>query len=325
MRSIFQVLGTLFALVAPAVAAGGGTVEFQGMCDASGAVVVGKNRFLVADDEDSVLRVYDVDKGGAPVAAIDIAPALELPVKKKTPETDLEAATRIGPHALWLTSHGRNSKGKKQPSRLRFFATTIPEGGGALALEGRPYTGLLEDLLAAPALARFGLREAEARAPKEPGGLNLEGMTARPDGKSVVIGFRNPVPGGRALIVSLLNPLELLRDARARLGEPMLVDLQGRGVRSISFWRGRYLIVGGGISDEKTSALYTWDGRSGRGRPIAGLSLDGWNPEAFVSYPHRSEVLLLSDDGSRPSDGVACKDLPEAGRKRFRGLWVKVP
>ena len=41
----------------------------------------------------------------------------------------LEAATRIGAHALWLTSHGRNSKGKRQDARLRFFATTVPENG----------------------------------------------------------------------------------------------------------------------------------------------------------------------------------------------------
>ena len=310
---------------APSTAGGNRTVEFTGMCDASGAVIVGKSRFVVADDEDNVLRVYDVERGGGPLASIDLSPVLDLPAKKKPPETDLEAATRIGPHALWLTSHGRNSKGKRQPSRLRFFATTVPEDGTPLQLEGKAYGDLLEDLLSAPELATFGLREAEGRAPKEPGGLNIEGMTARPDGKSVIIGFRNPIPRGRALVVPVLNPLDVLQGQRAQVGAPVLLDLQGRGVRGISFWRGRYLIVGGGIADEKPSALFTWDGKSERARKVAVPALTGFNPEGFVSYPDRSEVLLLSDDGSRPVGGTPCKDLTNSATKSFRGLWVKVP
>src|SRR5690606_15608234 len=34
-------------------------VEFEGACDASGAVPVDEMHFAVADDEDNVLRVYD--------------------------------------------------------------------------------------------------------------------------------------------------------------------------------------------------------------------------------------------------------------------------
>ncbi len=132
-----------------------------------------------------------------------------IPSKKKAPETDLEAATILGDRALWLTSHGRNSQGKPQPSRLRLFATT-GGSGSPLRLIGQPYTHLLDDLLRAPALASFGLQAAAQKAPKEPGGSNIEGMTAQPDGRSVIIGFRNPVPQGKALVLPLLNPLEML-------------------------------------------------------------------------------------------------------------------
>jgi hypothetical protein len=311
---------TLAAAAAPA-----STVEFIGMCDASGAVPLAGGRFVVADDEDNVLRVYDADRGGAPLQAVDVSPALDLPRKKKTPEADLEAATRVGDRALWLTSHGRNSKGKPQPARLQFFATSLPEKGRPMTPVGKPYHGLLQDLLEAPALARFGLREAEGRSPKEPGGLNIEGMTARPDDKSVIIGFRNPVPREGALLVPILNPLEMMDGQRARLGTPTLLDLGGRGVRSISFWRGRYLIVGGGIASEAESALFTWDGTARVARPVPGLRLDGWNPEAFASFEDRDRILLLSDDGTRLLDGEPCKKLKDPGRKRFRGRWVEVP
>lgn len=308
----------------PPVATPGKVVEFQGMCDASGAVVVGSNRFVVADDEDNILRVYDAERGGAPLFGVDVSPALDLPQKKKAPEADLEAATRVGDLALWLTSHGRNSKGKKQPSRLRFFGTSVPEDGKPLVIEGKPYTDLLEDLLAAPSLAAFHLREAEALAPKAPGGLNLEGMTARPDGKSVLLGFRNPLPKQRAIVIPLLNPLELLRGEKARFGEAVLLDLEGRGVRSISFWRGRYLLAAGGIDAEKTSALFSWDGKSDPQR-IQVPNLEGFNPEAFASFADRPEIMLLSDDGSRQVEGKDCKKLKDPSKKRFRGLWLRLP
>src|SRR3954470_5180846 len=87
---------------APSASADPDLVEFQGMCDASGAVPLGGDRFAVADDEDNVLRVYDAGRGGPPLHAVDISAALPLPHKKKTPETDLEAATRLGDLALWI-------------------------------------------------------------------------------------------------------------------------------------------------------------------------------------------------------------------------------
>src|SRR5688572_27491330 len=87
-------------------------VVFRGACDASGAVPLSDRRFVVADDEDNILRVYDADTGGAPLTQTDLSPALGLPLKGKkhpeAPELDLEAATRIADRAYWLTSHGRS-------------------------------------------------------------------------------------------------------------------------------------------------------------------------------------------------------------------------
>jgi hypothetical protein len=293
------------------------------MCDASGAVTLGRDRFVVADDEDNVLRVYDAGRGGAPLAAVDLSAGLELPAKKKKPpETDIEAGTRLGDRALWLTSHGRNSKGKLQVSRLRFFATTAPAGGALdITVVGKPYAHLLDDLLAAPSLGRFGLARAAELPPKQPGGLNIEGMTARPDGRSVLIGFRNPVPGGRALLLPLLNPLELPAGARARWGPPRQLDLGGLGIRALSWWRGRYLVIAGPV-DAGPARLYTWDGEAAAAQPVAGVDIAGLNPEGVFSPDDRDQVLLLSDDGTVELDGTPCKDLTDPGKKRFRGKWI---
>lgn len=301
-------------------------IVFEGGCDASGAVSLGGGLFVVGDDEDNVLRLYDGRRGGPPLSSVDLSPVLELPLKKKPPEADIEAATGLDSLAFWLSSHGRTSSGREAPSRFRFFATTVPLEGEELRLVGRPYTRMLEDLLAAPQLASLGLAEAATRAPKASGGLNIEGMTAMPDGRSFLIGFRSPKPEGRALVVPLLNPKELVEQgAAARFGAPVLLDLQGLGIRSLSWWRGRYLIVGGAVASEAPSRLFTW--RGGDDTPVAIDQVD-WsalNPEAFVSPEEEEEILVLSDDGAVPIDGVECKRLKDPARKRFRGVWLRLP
>lgn len=295
---------------------------FTGACDASGAVSLDDHTFLVADDEDNVLRVYDALQGGPPLAAVDMSAFLELPVKRKgAPEVDIEAATRIGDRAYFISSHGRNSAGKLMPERVRFFATTAPISGKP-QLVGRPYEGLLRDLLNEDSLSPFELAAAAELPPKAPGGLNIEGMTERREG-GAWLGFRNPLPRGRALLVPLLNPERLIEGERARFGEPTTLDLGGLGVRALSFWRGRYLIAAGPFDTGGTTRLFQWDGRASA-IPL-GADVQGYNPEAFFTPDARERILLLSDDGSLRIDGKECKRLHDPSRKRFRGTWLRVP
>jgi len=303
---------------------------FTGMCDASGAVALSGTLFAVADDEDNVLRVYDADRGGAPLATSDIGSALpsELVPKrgkrtaKRMPEMDIEAATKVGDVALWITSHGRSSSGKERPERLFLFGTTAPPTAVAIDIVGRPYVSLLDDLTADERLARFDLAQAAQRAPKEPGGLNIEGLTARPDG-TVLIGFRNPLPEGRALLIPLLNPLAVIHGEAATLGDPILLDLGGLGIRSLSWWRGRYLVSAGPAASDGPFRLFAWDG-AGVASPIDGVDLGSLKPEGFFTPDRSDRILVLSDDGSENIDGVACKRLDDGRRKRFRGRWVTI-
>jgi hypothetical protein len=298
---------------------------FSGMCDASGAIQLSDRRFAVADDEDNVQRVYDGRSGGAALTAVDLSPALGLQKKPKQgiwPETDLEAGTRIGDRAYWITSHGRSSKGKLRPERLRFFATKVTEDTGAAEVVGNS-EGLLEALIRAPQLARFALAEAAELPPKSAGGFNIEGLTAMPDGR-LLIGFRNPNPEGKALLVPFANPSQFLQGEPARFGEPVLLDLAGRGIRSLSYWHGQYLIAAGHFSNELPSRLYVWDGKSAA-RHIAQVVFRDFSPEGFFAPEDGAEVMLLSDDGDREIDSEICKKLSDPTRKRFRGAWVRIP
>src|SRR5690606_42113497 len=49
------------------------TQRFYGMCDASAAVTLSDQLFAVADAEDTVLRIYNVDTGGEPLASFDLS------------------------------------------------------------------------------------------------------------------------------------------------------------------------------------------------------------------------------------------------------------
>lgn len=306
-------------------------VVFLGMCDASGAVPLSADRFAVADDEDNVLRVYDANRGGPPLWQKDLSDQLGLPQRppKKSgkprppPETDLEAATRIGDVALWLTSHGRNSAGEEAPERVRLFATTLPRGDDqGLELMGRPVTQLLDALLADPRYTRFDLAHASQLAPKAPGGLNIEGMTARNEG-GVWIGLRSPVPEGHALVLPLHNPLAVVRDQAAlALGDPVLLDLQGRGVRALSYWHGQYLIAAGHTAEQQDPRLFLWDGTSANAKLAAVQPPPELNPEGFFTPEERSEFLVLSDDGSVSIEGKPCKKQKDPRKKRFRGAWL---
>jgi len=295
---------------------------FTGMCDASGAVGLDAHTFVVADDEDNVLRAYDVQRPGPPLWSVDVSSAIGVVPKpnKAAPEADIEAGTRLGKLAFWLTSHGRNSSGKLKPERLKLFATTLPEEGVTASVAGRPYEQLLDDLLAEPRLARFDLAQAAALAPKAKGGLNLEGMTARREG-GVWIGFRNPVPDGAALLVPLLNAEDVIYGERAQLGAPRLLDLAGYGVRAIADHGGRYLVLAGPYDSSRGARLYSWDGEAAV-TLRAEKELEGLSPEGFFT-PDSGRVLVLSDDGSVSVDGVECKRSKDPSKKRYRARWIE--
>jgi hypothetical protein len=189
----------------------------RGMCDASAVVPAGSEHFVVADDEDNILRVYSRIRGDAPISQTNLSSFLR--VDPKSPEVDLEGAAPLGDRVYWISSHARNKNGKERPSRHRFFATTISASNGVAAVNpvGLPYANLLADLLSEPRLKQFNLAAASRRAPKTKNALNIEGLCATPAGH-LLIGFRNPNPRGQTLLVPLLNPAELIEGRTARFG-----------------------------------------------------------------------------------------------------------
>lgn len=304
-----------------------------GACDASGSVALFETKyFVVANDEDNILRVYDSTSSGKPIASIDINDYFTNNPKKK--EVDIEAATLLNGIIYYISSHGRNKNAKERPERRNFFANQFAIEGERFSAQqiGQSYSKILEDMLQDERFKKYKLEEAEKLAPKAEGALNIEGLCATPENQ-LLIGFRNPIRDGKALVVPLENPEELVQkqDISAKFGNPINLDLGGLGIRSIEYWETRklYIIVAGSYTSSHEFRFYQWSGNPDeKPEEIEIVDLPaGFNPEAVVIYPNiDSKFQILSDDGSVKREGeTPCKELPpDSEQKFFRSVWVNV-
>ncbi|MHC5001462.1 MAG: hypothetical protein ACYTE1_11740 [Planctomycetota bacterium] len=151
----------------------------------------------------------------------------------------------------------------------------------------------------------------------------------------MLIGFRNPRPlvgnENMALVIPLANPeAVVLSGATPILEDPILIDLNGLGIRSIEYSPsiGEYLIIAGSHQsgdDEPVQYLYNYDFTVQDRDKLATFS-DDITPEAIFQFPDANEINLLSDDGTRiidtPSGPVTNKDLPREQRI-FRTRTIK--
>ncbi len=339
-----------------------GMYTLTGGSDPSAAAGIDPNYFVVADDEHNILKMYRADGQPEPVLNYDLSSFLR--VDSKSPEADIEGAARIGSRIYWITSHARNKDGKYRASRYRFFAVDIRPASLAIPWQlvpaGTPCMTLLQDMLNAPSLRFLDLgsvtrledeealtkKQRERLAPKREG-FNIEGLAAGQDGKSLWIGLRNPQyrdpADGRkkAILLCLQNPEEIIdRGAAARFGEPVLLDLGGRGIRSIEYIESQqsYLIAAGAVDGEANKAFCQWNPRTESLKPVEIVTPTTFNPEAIFVCPGNSMTGLISDDGSLevevkspeecvdgelpPNGRCLNKNLKELNRRTFRVMFL---
>jgi hypothetical protein len=233
----------------------------------------------------------------------------------------------VGNRIYWISSHGTSASGKADPHRQRFFATDVRSANGETKIVpvGAPCQTVLRDLIREPKFSQFNLSRAAETHPDKPGTLNIEGLAATPEGH-LLIGFRTPIPKGKALLILLLNPNAVIEGAAASFGEATLLDLNGLGVRSLEFHQGRYWIIAGHYDNKVMARLYSWAGGKAEPRWHSEINLAGFNPEAlfFPDNTTPSKCYILSDDGGVSVGNSDCKDLKDPNLKRFRCYLVTI-
>jgi hypothetical protein len=344
-------IALLAASPSGAAPASNDALEFRGTCDASAGVQITGEVFVVASDEDNVLRFYSWAAPGLPIAERDLSEFLGGGGR----EADIEAAARVGTRIFWITSHGTNKRGKARPARRRFFATDLVSKAqlpDVLPI-GVPYESLLEALALKLRLAELGLPDSivptQRRRPESaldhdgdqhPMGINIEGLAAT-DGASLLIAMRNPLVDDKAMVVPLHHPNALISgEASApQLGEPILLDLGGLGIRAIQRVdsSATYLIAAGPTGKGRRSRIFRWErATTDIIVPLENANLGSLVPEAIVLDSNRQRALLLSDDGRRQvdvgdsgrcrklKDGLCeCKHLLAPTDRSFRARWIR--
>lgn len=303
--------------------------EFQhsGMADASSAVAIGDDKFLVVTDEKNMFMLYNAFESGEPLATYDFS--LFLDIEEDGKEADVEGSATLGGVTYWIGSHSRDKDGALARNRHQLFATSIEtkKTYPKVRQVGQSYTNLVFDLLQHPSyrdlmLEDLSLDVREELSPKKPGALSIEGLTNW--GDALLIGFRNPVPDDIALLAPVMNPLQMvLYGDRAVIGDPIRLDLGGRGVRSIDYLEsvGHYLICAGSSGKERDAQYCLWNGEpESQPRKFRSMPEVDFNTEAVVTYPGRNGFQLLSDDG----DNFKGKKTPKK-EQFFRSLWIELP
>ena len=274
-----------------------------GIYEPSGIQQLPDGRFLVVEDEkDHALSLVTIGADGV-AASTGLTPGLFQMFSAFWALDDLEGLALDHAGYLYaITSHSRNEQGerKKEREKLARFRIDGEKVVRPLVVDG--LKAALED--AHPVLAAA----AKIKEAKTEGGLNIEALEISPDQQKLLVGFRSPLQGGRAIIASVDNiegvfEAEQKPEVASRLDT---LDLDGNGIRGMSYIAALagYLVIGGPVSRAPGPfGLWFWSGQPGapaRRVTVTGLAglerAEGVSP-AVIDGVER--IVVVSDDGDR--------------------------
>lgn len=259
-------------------------------------------RFLVVEDEKShPLSLFTI-RGNGSVDSTALKPGLLQVFSAFWKLDDLEglALGRTG-FVYAITSHSRDDKGDAKESREKLVRFRVE---GQRVVNPMVVDGLKRVMTSThPVLAAA----AKIREVKTDGGLNIEALEITPDQQQLLIGFRSPLNGGRAVIARIDNPDGIFEGEAPRMAVALdELDLGGHGIRGLSYVPsiGEYLVIGGPVSREPAQFdLWLWSGKQGapaRRVTVPGLQglehAEGVSP-ALIEGVER--IVIVSDDGNR--------------------------
>ena len=266
-------------------------------------------RFLVVEDEkDHSFSLVTIAANGE-VSSQSLGPAWFHGGDPIWKLDDLEGLALDGTGQLYaITSHSRDDDGDEQKGREKLARFRIEKDKVA---EPVVVGGLKRALTAAhPVLA------AAALAPdaKSGAGLNIEALEITPDGQRLLIGFRSPLQGGRAIIASLENTAAVFDAGAAPQISNALqtLDLGGHGIRGMSYVAAMngYLVISGPASRaDHAFGLWFWNGQAAApARRVTVPELAGFERAEGVCpavIDGVTKIIIVSDDGNRKQGRLA--------------------
>lgn len=285
-----------------------GFSQFNSIFEPSGVTQLLNGDVLTVEDEKQHSFRLLRPLGGAQLEEIGDLPISSSYSSGSAPVLDdLEAVTRGPDGTIYsITSHSRTKRGHRHSAREQMVKLDVSDGLKAMWSSH----GLLDALKK--------LHPAYARAIDDPRSktweqeLNIEALTWDVLHDALLIGFRSPLIDGKSSLVRVTNVDDVFNHgAEPELSAPILLDLKGDGIRGMTYDSklGGYLLIGGAVGSRK-KPFYLWfwpgEGESAKQVRIKGQPSIGF-AEGLTSVTDadgRTSLLIVSDDGERPSRGA---------------------
>jgi len=280
------------------------TNQFEKIFEPSGATLLTDGKVLLMEDE-SLNTMHLVKPNNDNTVRELGTPAMDKKIKKilKKKVRDIEGVTNDGHDRIYaITSHTTNKSRERKKAREQIVRFDYHDGRiDNLKL----YHGLLNELSLLHPKFKQALADLKYGSRKEQ--INIEALTWDKKNKTLLIGFRSPLIDGKAPIVILKNPNGVFDNhEKPHLKGPILLDLQGHGIRGMSWDEKRqgYWISGGSVGSRKheSFSLWFWNKDKNQVKKIEDIPNLGY-AEGLATLPD-GRILVVDDDGSISTHGA---------------------
>ena len=237
-----------------------GMGTLAGVYEPSAVQQLPDGRVLVVEDEEQrAMNIMTVAPDGS--LSENAVASLQLTRSFGRKLNDLEGLTADDKGFIYaVTSHSSDTSGKRDPNREQLLRFRV---NGNIAGDVSAVTNLRDEMVKSPVLdAAF---KARMNTSIDFNKLDIEGLAYDNSTQSLMLGLRGPMAGKLSVIVPIIN-LEAMFTSNAApvFGQPIFLDLNGGGIRSLYFdpVLGMFVIANE-INDpagNKEAQIWTWTG-----------------------------------------------------------------
>lgn len=275
---------------------------FENLYEPSAVIAVkGQGIVIFEDDGTKMISLHSVVKDDLGLTLKkQHSTAIDLDV------TDIEGAASGADGTIFaIASHSLNKKDQRRDKREQLVQLKMNDGMDV---------GLLGNVGMREAIVGELLKIDSALADREHE-INIEGLCFSKAGDTLMIGLRAPLYKGKAIVLLLENPYEIISDSfTAKFSaKPLLLDLGGTGVRALAYSdsSGKYFFISEVETKKKKMRprLWAWDG--GKAQAVVRMNVPGLkklkNIEGltFFRTQEKDMVLFVCDDGNKKKKQVA--------------------
>lgn len=295
-----------------------GISQFEDIYEPSAVQQLPDGRILVVEDE--YKRAFSIMRF-LQDGSLEENPALEVRLLRafRAKPDDLEGLSMDADGYIYaITSHSRDVKGRREPNREQLLRFRIV---GDDVVDLKVYTGLTDQLQLSPVLQQALSQYTDQLVNFSR--INIEGLNFDQRNQRLLVGFREPLVDGKSMVVKIANPAGIFERAEEpKFSDVALLDLQGGGIRSLSYdpILGAFLIVNeiSGHEGNLYSQLWSWSGEpDAQPEPVALpeiINLHNVESIDSITVNGESRLLIMSDEGNVKKEKPAKYMLLESGQ-----------